>query len=429
MSQGPPLDLYELLPAVHRARDAELGEPLRAFLQLISAQTNLLKRDIDGLWDDFFVETCADWVLPYLGDLVANSPLEEKRRRRADVAKTIYFRRRKGRLPILEEIARDITGCSARAVAFFELLGWNQNVNHLRLEQPPEITDTDPDPDPVAFNRVATAHIRNAAAMEEIGGAFDATAHTIDVRKFTPREGWYNLRNIGLFLWRLQACPLRRIAPRRGEGCNQFPEFVWYTFNPLGIVAPLFNAPQPETEEFSVSEHRHVPEPIPVVANVKKYYPRALRVTRAGKDVDEKLVRFAPMETWKTFWKADSAAADQDPQLVLIDVSKGTLAVKRPEHGEELPDLRVSFHHGFSSDVGGGAYRRPGFQTSADLVITVGKQRGQFRTLGMALRHWQSQMDSTPKKKKGLIRILDSATYLEKDIFIRSRDGELSIQA
>src|SRR5438270_43961 len=54
-------------------------------------------------------------------------------RSRADVAKTIYFRRRKGTLPMLEELARDVTGWSAHAVEYFELLGWTQWVrNHLR---------------------------------------------------------------------------------------------------------------------------------------------------------------------------------------------------------------------------------------------------------------------------------------------------------
>ena len=54
-------------------------------------------------------------------------------RTRADVAKTIYYRRRKGTVPMLEELARDVTGWAAHAVEFFELLMWNQNLNHLRL--------------------------------------------------------------------------------------------------------------------------------------------------------------------------------------------------------------------------------------------------------------------------------------------------------
>ena len=72
MSTTNSLDLYSLLPAVYRIRDSERGYPLRALLGLISTQAELVKTDIDGLWDDLFIETCADWVIPYIGDLVAN---------------------------------------------------------------------------------------------------------------------------------------------------------------------------------------------------------------------------------------------------------------------------------------------------------------------------------------------------------------------
>ena len=40
-------------------------------------------------------------------------------RTRADVAKTIYYRRRKGTPPMLEELARDVTGWGAHVVEFF----------------------------------------------------------------------------------------------------------------------------------------------------------------------------------------------------------------------------------------------------------------------------------------------------------------------
>ena len=106
--------------------------------------------DIAELWNNLFIETCDEWVIPYIGDLVANNLLYDPSRigerdtaaalfadlrgpdlrprvavrTRADVAKTIYYRRRKGTLPMLEELARDVTGWAAHAVEFFELLGW-----------------------------------------------------------------------------------------------------------------------------------------------------------------------------------------------------------------------------------------------------------------------------------------------------------------
>ena len=69
--------LVERLPVVYRIRDAELNGELEALIELIDEQVGLLRADLDGLWDDLFIETCADWVVPYIGDLVSNTPLHE----------------------------------------------------------------------------------------------------------------------------------------------------------------------------------------------------------------------------------------------------------------------------------------------------------------------------------------------------------------
>ena len=75
MSEQAKVDLYEVLPALYRLEDVERGYPLRALLELIGEQADIIKGDMDALWDDYFIETCADWVVPYIGDLVANLPL------------------------------------------------------------------------------------------------------------------------------------------------------------------------------------------------------------------------------------------------------------------------------------------------------------------------------------------------------------------
>jgi len=56
--------LYDLLPAVHRVRDAQQGEPLRALLGVIARELGALEQDLEQLYDDQFIETCADWVAP-----------------------------------------------------------------------------------------------------------------------------------------------------------------------------------------------------------------------------------------------------------------------------------------------------------------------------------------------------------------------------
>ena len=67
--------LYALLPAVYRVRDAEQGEPLRALLGAVAQEFAALEENVEQLYDDQFIETCADWVAPYIGDLIGYRPL------------------------------------------------------------------------------------------------------------------------------------------------------------------------------------------------------------------------------------------------------------------------------------------------------------------------------------------------------------------
>ena len=69
---GPidPDRLYNLLPQYIRARDNAQGEPLRGLLAVISEQVEVVEADIRQLYENWFIETCDDWVVPYIADLV-----------------------------------------------------------------------------------------------------------------------------------------------------------------------------------------------------------------------------------------------------------------------------------------------------------------------------------------------------------------------
>jgi hypothetical protein len=67
--------LYRLLPGSIRARDAEEGRPLQALMQLLTRELEHFEGDTDALYDNLFIETCEDWVVPYIGDLVGARPL------------------------------------------------------------------------------------------------------------------------------------------------------------------------------------------------------------------------------------------------------------------------------------------------------------------------------------------------------------------
>jgi hypothetical protein len=235
MDSEDSIDLYKLLPAHYRIKDSEQGYKLKALLDIISDQANIIKRDIDGLWDDFFIETCRPWVIPYIADLVSNNTLQEgAARSRADVANTIYYRKRKGTLPVLEELAEDVTGWGAHAVALFELLGWTQNLNHLRYSSAPNSSSSDPN----SLSKVGTVNLRDAEALGLVGGPFDILSHSVDIRPLSQSEGWYNIRKVAFFLWRLNNYPINSVTPKR----SSFHPYG-YHFSPLGNPVPLFNQP------------------------------------------------------------------------------------------------------------------------------------------------------------------------------------------
>jgi hypothetical protein len=152
-TSDPRIDrLYKLLPAVHRMRDADQKYPLQALLRVIAEQANVVEDDIQQLYENWFIETAEDWVVPYIADLIGYRPVSEAGQAsddktaegralnrvlipRRDVANTLAYRRRKGTLALLELLANDVAGWPARAVEFFRLLGWNQNINHLHLHR------------------------------------------------------------------------------------------------------------------------------------------------------------------------------------------------------------------------------------------------------------------------------------------------------
>src|SRR3974390_194908 len=97
---GPTL--FNLLPALYRLRDARVAQskglaqgPLQALLTLVAEQLAVIEEDLDQLYDNQFIETCAPWVIPYIGDLIGYQPvkaLDSSTASRSEVAHTISFR-------------------------------------------------------------------------------------------------------------------------------------------------------------------------------------------------------------------------------------------------------------------------------------------------------------------------------------------------
>ena len=261
--------LYNLLPEYYRAADTAAGGVLRELLQVISAQVDVVQADLDQLYRNWFIETCQDWVVPYLGDLVGYQPLstgeaaqsttaegqrlDKAVEGRADVGRTVATRLRKGTPAVLVELAADVARWPARAVEFRTLLAATQSVNHVRLD------------------RGRTADLRNGDLLDDVGGPFDRLAHVAEIARASSarRAGRYDIPDLGLFVWRLGCYSITRA-----------PAFCWdqsrnqYSFNILGIDAPLLTSP-PELGRLTEPDEIDVPAWIRrrwFEANLDDYY-------------------------------------------------------------------------------------------------------------------------------------------------------------
>ncbi len=248
----PAERVLELLPAFYRFRDARPdGEPgyLASLTQLIGEQFGMVADELDQLYDDLFVETCAPWVVPYLGDLVGVQPgagTGEMVLPRAAVADAIALRRRKGTVAVLEQLAHDLTGWPALAVESFPRLAVTQTVRH------------------VVPGRGRIVDLRRPAAAERIGTAFDSAAHRADVRRIGSGRGRFNVPNVAVFVWRDLTLPHTRIEPATvdsgaGGGAVDPRRF---RFRPLGVDGPLVTRPRPEVTITHQASSLDLPVPV-----------------------------------------------------------------------------------------------------------------------------------------------------------------------
>jgi hypothetical protein len=263
--------IFARLPAIQRIRDAEQTPPdqLRAFTGLIERVLGEVHADIEALYHDLFVDTCADWVLPYLADLVGTSHLTgDPWTLRAELADTVALRRRKGTRGALERLAFDLTGWAVHAIELRDCLAWAQHVNHLRPDEggaPPVPADR------FVVPRGGTLPIRDPATLSLIDTPFDRFAHVPDLRPPTGGAVRYNLPNLALFLWRLAAYTVPAARPRAWSApvavAADPPAAPWvarFDVHPLGDPVVLFSRHSfdPDARPLRVGELDGMPNPI-----------------------------------------------------------------------------------------------------------------------------------------------------------------------
>ena len=413
MNSLTPERLFGLMPALHRLRDAALADdpakagPLQALLAAFAREFATLEESVDQLYDDQFIETCAEWVTTYIGDLIGYRPLRglgsELTSPRAEVANTIAFRRRKGTALMLEELAQDVTGWPAHAVEFFEQLATTQYMKHIRLHAP------------------ATCNLRDIGALLRRDGAFNSIAHTAEMRRPETGAGRYNIPNIGIFLWRLLSLSLTALplTPVAADASGRK-----FRLNPLGADMQLFRFAQAETDISHLAEPINVPEPLSVrlmAMAVRAAQKTAQPDTQREDDYGdgESLVFFTPSTPPVPVPTAKVRVCDLRDILdsggnVIgwaheAQVKAGTIGFD-PERGRVLlgdpadGPLLATFHYGTARQIGGGEY--PRIPAQGDI--------GNEQTVN-AGGAWQPKLDLI--STGGSLTVDDSLSYTETPTF------------
>jgi hypothetical protein len=366
--------LWTLVPAAYRAADSTTVDgdgPLLELLNRIGASVAVVRRSIDRLWEDQSIETCDDWVIPYIGDLLATNlvPSLDSRGRRLDVAKTIHYRRGAGTLGILEELAHDITGWEVRVVEFFRRL---LRTRHL-LDPPIGIFSTDDPPRGDTLLQRAEelvgaftgtplgglADLRDAFGAANTDTAFDEYGHYADFRIGRGRTGWYAIPKLGVFVWRLRSYGVVRATPVRCGTSDLF------TFDPTGRMMPLFaQAARTAGSAWVPAEEWQMPGPIstPLYKSQRAHlYPPLVPGARqsALQGSVQVLLKqgsfFDPIDACRPDLASGTRCVTVFPEL-------GTFRIEQPPGPPPPPtppdQLAVSYYYGFSSEIGAGPFDR-----------------------------------------------------------------------
>ena len=437
--------LWELLPAIYRIRDAELasasgglldsgesnelsalramtpplsnkdanrlralegkaiGGPLRALFAVLAEQVAVIDENLDQLYDDLFIETCAEWVVPYIGDLVGARGVSSIPgagfTNRAQVADTIGLRRRKGTASMLEQLARDITSWDAAAVEYFQLLATTQYLNHLRPQN------------------LAWASLRHDA-LAEINTPFDRVPRNAEIRSIATGGGKYNIPNIGIHLFRIGAHPVTSAAP--------FPPndgtITQFFFDPLGRDIPLFNR-RNDTVTDSLAEPFRVSRPISREAmyrGLAAYYgkDKSIVINVDGHDRDD-------VEVCDLSGPSSGAWAHHPTDKIAIDPELGRFTL--PNGAQSL---RVSYFYGAPSNLGGGEYNRAStFENDRSFINKI----DATSTIGSAVDDINHRWSIGETFERGIVEIDANDFFIEalsidvpakKIIELRASDGK-----
>ena len=421
-------ELADLLPRWYRLADEQTGGQLESLLSVIAEQIELVRGAVGQQYENWFVETASEWVLPYLGELVGYRPLagyqrvlseglrdggtDQARRLaealapRRDVAATVGYRRRKGTLSLLEELAGSAAGWPARAVETSRLLVHRQPV---RLYG----SGTERG-NAARAARGRLADLRDGGALDRAGTPFETTARTVDVRRAASRyqPGGFTPTGVKLYVWRLTPYPVTHAPAYCVDSARNL-----FTFSVLGNDTRLVARPEPEPSP----AHLATVDNVPAYLRRRRFADRLADYYGPGRSVaiwlDDDLVPASDIVV------ADLTDWQYHPRRgqVLLDPERGRIAFS--ERSAPSTGVWVTYHYAFGDDLGGGEYPRDLSTPDRAALYRVGP--GQpYRRIAEAYRRWR---DDHPAE--AVIEITDSGAYQEQLAFELGAGQRLTLRA
>lgn len=386
--------LFSLLPQVHRARDIAQGHPLEALFTALESQSLALHANIGTLYDNWFIETCQPWLVPYLGDLVALDPVLaglDLPGLRTLVANLTDYRSRRGTLACLGHAATAISGWTCMAV---DLDNFRSGTWAPGMQQ-------------TGTWRVQARGGDPAAGL--------VAARSVDLRRGAPVPGTGTPGlpggvpgTLGLLAW-----PLRPVR-LYGVEARPVPEVPGaFHLNPLGIAAPLHVPPARLPVAGAAAGMADLPLPLTrawladwladPVGRTLPDPPVALRLRYGDSVLPVPVDRIVPADL--SVWPDRPVADDGLDVRVMLDPERGRLLVVGA-----APDRVFSDHAlAMGMDLGGGGYGRAGRlppRREDAWIVRVGVTGdAAFPDLASALAAWPAQSDTAR------IVITDSAIH------------------
>ena len=238
-------------------RDARRGEPLRRTAGVHRrARSRLVDEDIEQLYDDQFIETCAEWVVPYIGDLIG---VRGAARRVAGIALSrARVRRQHDRLPAPQGHRGGARAAGARR---HRLAGAGRRV--LRAAR----DDAVHEPPARCRHRHAAATWRSPTSATRRRSRRSARRSTRRAhgRRAPHRAAARPLqhperRHLPVRLWTTRSPMRRRSRSIRGATCS----------TRSGKNVQLFSDPVPEDEITHLAEPVNVPVPLTAGASLDR---------------------------------------------------------------------------------------------------------------------------------------------------------------